>query len=158
MHRIESPGRPTGWRRRFFRLPVPLFRAGLGWLFGGRLVLVEHRGRRTGRPRRSVVEVVARGRGTGAVTVASGFGGTADWYRNLRAHPQGVMRTGRKRIPVSAHAVPPERAAAIMVGYGRRHPRLTRRLARFMGFEVDGTDDDFAEVGRSVPFLELVPR
>jgi hypothetical protein len=38
------------------------------------------------------------------------------------------------------------------------HPRTARRIARFMGFEVDGTERDYREVGRAVPFVRFAPR
>jgi len=34
--------------RAFVRAPIGLFRAGLGWLFGSRILMLEHRGRRSG--------------------------------------------------------------------------------------------------------------
>ncbi|WP_399210845.1 hypothetical protein [Streptomyces sp. SLBN-31] len=43
-------------RRRFLaRLPIPLFRRGLGWVFGGRLLLLHHTDRVTGLDRRHAV-------------------------------------------------------------------------------------------------------
>ncbi|GAA3347078.1 hypothetical protein GCM10020358_60510 [Amorphoplanes nipponensis] len=38
-----------------------------------------------------------------------------------------------------------------MVAYARRHRRLDRRFARLMGYEVDGSDRDFAALGRRSP-------
>ena len=35
--------------RWIVRAPIPLFRAGLGWLFGGRFVMAEHIGRKSGK-------------------------------------------------------------------------------------------------------------
>jgi hypothetical protein len=40
---------PTGISRALFRAPIALYRCRLGWLMGDRLILIEHRGRRTGR-------------------------------------------------------------------------------------------------------------
>ncbi|MEV0085192.1 hypothetical protein [Saccharopolyspora sp. NPDC050642] len=53
---------PKGLSRLLFRLPIHLYRWGLGWLFGSRLVLVNHVGRVTGKPRQVVLEVVSRDR------------------------------------------------------------------------------------------------
>lgn len=69
---------------RLMRLPIPLFRAGFGWLFGRRLVMIEHRGRSSGQPRYVVVEVIERT--DRSIVVVSGFGTKAHWYRNLRAN------------------------------------------------------------------------
>ena len=77
--------------RWLMRLPIPLYRVGLGWLFGERLVMIEHLGRVSHEPRYVVVEVVERGRNV--VRVASGFGTRAQWYRNLRANGVAYLST-----------------------------------------------------------------
>ena len=104
-----------------------------------------------------VVEVALHDRATGAVTVVSGFGPGSDWYRNLLAHPGASIQLGARFIQVQAVPVPPAQAAEVMVDYARRHPRAARRLSRFMGFVVDGSDDDYRAVGRQVPVLRLTP-
>ncbi|MEJ2758855.1 MAG: hypothetical protein P8046_10285, partial [Anaerolineales bacterium] len=39
---------PSGLWRAVFRFPIFLYRLNLGWLFGERALLLEHRGRKTG--------------------------------------------------------------------------------------------------------------
>lgn len=158
MEKVTPPPPPTGLRRALFRLPITLYRWRLGWLLGRRFVLIEHLGRRSGRWRQTVVEVVGRDPAAGTVTVASGFGRTADWYRNLLAHPEATIQVGGRRQAVRAVPLGPEEGADAMVGYARRHPRAGRYLSRFMGFEVDGGEADYREVGRAVPFLRFLPR
>jgi len=149
--------RPGSWTRRLFRAPAVLYRLRLGWIFGRRLVLVNHAGRRTGLLHRTVLEVVDRDPETGTLTVASGFGPSADWYRNLLAHPETEVVLGSRHFPARAHPVAPDAGAQIMCRYARRRRRLARRIVRVLGYEVDGSDDSFAEVGRTLPFLWLVP-
>ena len=157
MRLFKGPVRPPrGARRWLLRLPAAVYRAGLGWLFGRRLVLVEHTGRRSGQARKVVLEVVEHDP-TGAVTVASGFGAQSDWYRNLLAEPQTHITIGRRRYPVVAHRVDAQRGAEIMTAYARRHRTAARHVARFMGYEVDGSDANFAALGRKLPFLRLEP-
>jgi deazaflavin-dependent oxidoreductase (nitroreductase family) len=151
--RDDSPNRPAPWLRRLLRIPVFAYRARLGWLFGGRLVLIEHIGRRSGRLHRTVLEVVEHDRRSGAITVASGHGTGADWYRNLLAHPHAHMVVRRRRVPVHVRPVPEETGAHILTGYARRHPRAARHVVRMLG--VDGAD--YAAIGRRIPFLRLLP-
>lgn len=158
MQHRRWPRRPTGWRRTFARLPVHVYRIGLGWLMGSRFLLINHVGRRSGAPRTVVVEVVAHDPQAGTWTVASGFGPDADWYRNLLATPQVTIQVGRRRLPVTARPLSPEDAASAMAGYGAAHPRTARRLAAFMGVDVDGSVADFRALGRSIPFIQFVPR
>jgi deazaflavin-dependent oxidoreductase (nitroreductase family) len=140
------------------RVPILCYRVGLGWLLGGRFVLIEHVGRRTGARRSAVVEVVEHDPRDGTWTVASGFGRTADWYRNLLATPEVAIQVGRARHAVTAQPLPPDEAATVMARYAEAHPRTAKRLAGFMGFEVDGSRDDYRELGRALPFVRFSPR
>ncbi|WP_406095005.1 nitroreductase family deazaflavin-dependent oxidoreductase [Streptomyces sp. NBC_01013] len=154
----QRPPLPTGLRRAAVRLPVHMFRAGLGPLFRGRLLLLVHTGRTTGLPRRTVIEVVesATVDGRRTWTVASGFGPGADWYRNLLRTPHATVQAGRGFHAVTAHALPAEDGGGLMARYAPRHPRTARRLAAFMGFTVDGSAADYRRVGESIPFVRLV--
>ncbi|MGW1044112.1 nitroreductase family deazaflavin-dependent oxidoreductase [Streptomyces sp. NPDC002547] len=151
----DQPALPAGWRRLAARLPIPLYRCGLGWIFGKRLLLLHHTGRVTGLQRRAVLEVVEHDPVGGSWTVASGFGPTAAWYRNLRADPKTLIEVGSRRHAVTARFIPPDEGAVIMARYARRRPRTARRLCAFMGFVLDGTDAGYREVGRVVPFVLL---
>ena len=152
---IGRPGRPTGWRRRALRLPIFAYRVGLGSLFGKRLLLLHHTGRVSGHDRTTVLEVVSFDAVKASWTVASGFGSTADWYQNLRAQPQALIRFGNRPHPVTARFLPPDDGAEIMVDYARRHPRTALRLCAFMGLPVDGSNESFRAAGRAIPFVRL---
>ncbi|MFC9281136.1 nitroreductase family deazaflavin-dependent oxidoreductase [Streptomyces collinus] len=148
---------PTGWRRFLFRLPIQLYRTGLGRLLGQRFLLLEHIGRTTGQPRRVVLEVVTRDDPCGpSWTVASGFGPDAAWYRNLRAAPHVTVQVGARRHAVVARFLPPEDGAEVMARYAVRHPRLAKQLCAFMGLEVrEASVQEFRRVGRAIPFVRL---
>ncbi|WP_406410346.1 nitroreductase family deazaflavin-dependent oxidoreductase [Streptomyces halstedii] len=154
----RHPAPPGGWRRTAARLPVHLFRVGLGPLFRKRLLLLVHTGRVTGEQRRTVLEVVAAERvdGRRAWTVASGFGARAHWYRNLRAAPQAVAQVGRVYHAVSARFLTPEEGGRSMTGYAERHPRTARRLCAYLGHPVDGGTEDYRRAGEVLPFVLLV--
>ena len=66
------------------RAPITLYRHGLGWVFGRRVLMLEHTGRRSGQARFVCLEVVERP-GPDRVVIVSGFGERAEWYRNLHA-------------------------------------------------------------------------
>ncbi len=154
---VKQPRRQAGAVRLLYRLPVWLYRARLGWLLGHRFVMINHVGRTSGRIRQVVVEVAALERASGVVTVVSGFGRSSDWYRNLLAHPAASIQLGGRAVAVRAVPVPPDQAAEVIAGYARRHPRAARSLSRFMGFAVDGSEQDYRAVGRQVPVLRLEP-
>lgn len=158
MRERTLPTPPSGVRRFAFRLPIWLFRLRLGWILGQRFVLVHHIGRRTGLPRRVVLEVVEHDPADGTYTVAAGFGTRSDWYRNLRAAPDTTIQVGNRIQPVTAVPLSAEQGGALMARYGPRHPMAAPRLCRLMGFEVDGSACDYREVGERIPFLRLDPR
>lgn len=149
---------PAGLRRMLFRLPLGLYRLGLGWMFGHRLLVLHHVGRVSGRPRRVLLEVVARDR-DGSYIVASGWGPDAAWYRNVRQAPEVTVQVGRRMIPATGQTIPPETGAEIFALYAARHRRVARwLLPRLMGYSVDGSEADFRAIGQRIPFLRLVPR
>ncbi|MEU4513505.1 nitroreductase family deazaflavin-dependent oxidoreductase [Nonomuraea wenchangensis] len=153
---VKRPDPPSGLRRMLWRLPIQLYRLGLGRLLGGRVMLLTHIGRVSGMPRQAVIEVVEHD--TGGYVAASGFGPRADWYRNITKTPDVVLQVGGRTVPAVARPLPAEEGAGIMARYAPRHPTAARRLCAIMGFAVDGSVEDYREVGRRIPFVRFVPR
>jgi deazaflavin-dependent oxidoreductase (nitroreductase family) len=127
--------------------PWLAYRLGLGWLLGHRVVLLEHRGRTTGRPVRTVLHVVRWDAASRHVLVAVGSGPGTDWYRNVLAHPLVRVTIGRERnVLGSAVPLPDdearselERARARRPGFaGRAVRRLWARFSRAAGPAPDG--------------------
>ncbi|BBX08220.1 nitroreductase [Mycolicibacterium aichiense] len=142
-----------------YRMPIYAYRLGCGWIFGDRLMLLNHIGRVSGAPRQAVLEVVRHDRGHDRYVVASGWGPTAAWYRNVLHTPRVSIQVGRRRIPVTAVPLSPEEGADVFARYAARHRTLARHLLpRLMGFSVDGSEGDFRAVGLHLPFVEFVPR
>jgi deazaflavin-dependent oxidoreductase (nitroreductase family) len=155
---IKRKSPPTGLVRSLFRLPIQLYRWRLGWLLGTRFMLLTHTGRKTGRRRQVVIEVVGGARRQGDYLACSGFGAGAAWYRNILATPTVTIQVGRRRMVAVAEPLDAEAGAEVMATYASRNPWAARRLCRFMGFAVDGGEADFREVGRRLPFVRFTPR
>ena len=83
------------------KAPNLLYRWNVGWLLGHRFVRIEHTGRRSGACYDTVVEVLSWDAGSGEVIVMSGWGPTADWYRNIRAGTPTAITFGRDSSPVT---------------------------------------------------------
>jgi deazaflavin-dependent oxidoreductase (nitroreductase family) len=148
---------PAGLTRLLFRIPIRLYRLRLGWLFGSRLLLLNHTGRVSGKPRQTVLEVAERD-GDGYV-VASGWGPTAAWYRNILHTPEVTIQVGTRTIPVTAIPLDKDEGAEVFARYGSRHRAAAKyMLPRVLGFSVDGSDADFRAVGQHLPFVRFVPR
>ncbi|KRQ28102.1 nitroreductase [Mycobacteroides sp. H001] len=156
MRRIQRPNPPTGFQRLLWRLPITLFRAHLGFLVSKRLMLVTHVGRSSGQPRQAALEVVEL-RDDGSIITASGFGTAADWYKNIRKTPEVTIQVGNRVHGARATTLSTEEGGDIMANYAIKRPRLAKRLSRVMGFEVDGSVDDYRAVGCAIPFVRFVP-
>jgi deazaflavin-dependent oxidoreductase (nitroreductase family) len=123
------------------------------------LMLLNHVGRVSGKQRATVLEVVAHDRADDSFVVASGWGPTAAWYRNVIHTPDVSIRVGRRTILATAVPLPADEGADIFAKYAARHRTVaTRLLPRLMGFAVDGSDADFRAVGQRMPFVRFVPR
>ncbi len=138
------------------RAPIWLFRARLGVLFGSRLVLLEHIGRKTGATRRVVLEVVARPTPDRYV-VASGFGEVAQWYRNVQANPRTRVQIGSGRPrAATARALSPDECRAALADYSAAHPRAWSTLRPVFESTLGARID---QDGTTLPMvaLELIP-
>lgn len=125
------------------RAPIPLFRAGFGFLFGGRMMLLEHRGRTSGERRYVVLEVVDR-EAPDRVVVASGFGPRAQWYRNLAAEPRcGVSVGARTRVPARAELLDEVESSGLLMAYAVRHPGTYQMLQRSIS---EATGDEHPKI------------
>ena len=157
MQQVRPQEPPRGLARRLYRAPLWLFRIGLGPLLGSRFLLLRHLGRRSGKTRETVLEVISRDHATGAVIVASGFGEGSDWLRNLEAEPSCEVRTGFRRFRARARRLDATAAARTLVEYGRRHPRAARTVARMCGFEIDGSATDLQALAAHLPMVAFDP-
>src|SRR5699024_304974 len=109
--------------RRAARAPVALYRRGLGWLLGSRMLMLEHVGRRSGEARYAVLEVIGRP-APGRILIASGFGHGSQWYRNLEAEPRCTWATaGSGRPPPRRRSRPPASPTGPWRGTPGRTPR-----------------------------------
>lgn len=153
--------RPGPILHTVLRAPRVLYDRGLGWLLGGRFVLVEHVGRKSGDTHRTVLEVIGSDRSTGAVVVMSGWGTSSDWYRNVLAAGHATVTIGRRTMPVDAFVLEDAEAALVLADYEERHrflrPVVRLVLSRLAGFPYDGTDDGRRAVVRTLPLVRFTP-
>jgi deazaflavin-dependent oxidoreductase (nitroreductase family) len=156
---VKTVQPPAGLSRLLFRSPIHLYRLRLGWLFGHRIMLLNHIGRVSGKRREVVLEVVEHDRTDGSFLVASGWGPRASWYRNVLHTPDVSIQVGTRTLPVTAVPVTADEGAEVFARYATRHRAAAKcLLPRLMGFSVDGSEADFRAVGRRIPFVRFVPR
>lgn len=140
--------------RRLTRAPIWLYRARLGGLLGGRLLMLEHIGRNSGARRHVVLEVLeTRGHPARSYVVASGFGDRAQWFRNITANPRVRVYAGsRPPAPATARVLQQSEADRVLGDYIERHRRAWAQFAevleRTLGEPVTATNT-------ALPMVEL---
>lgn len=132
--------------RWIVRAPVWLYRARLGFVFGGRFLMLEHRGRKSGARRYVVLEVIDHP-SPGRYVVVSGFGARSHWFRNITHTPTvRLYLRGHRPRPATAHRLDPEPAGVALDRYATAHPRswakLRPVLEHTLGTSIDTTGAD----------------
>ncbi|WP_448809699.1 nitroreductase family deazaflavin-dependent oxidoreductase [Agromyces bauzanensis] len=155
----EKPGSVVAF---FNRAPVALYRARLGWLLGGHFLLLTTTGRKTGRTRRTVLEVARRVDAPGgrtALWVIASRGRRTDWYANARAGgPTRVTWKARTFTP-QVHALDADERAELLADYQRRHPRAAAMLgSALLGSEFTGDPGHLQRLATELRALRLEAR
>ncbi len=145
--------KPTGAFKHILRVPVYLFRWKLGFLFGHRFLLLTHEGRKSGKQYQTPVEVVQHDTDTGEYVVCSGTGPTADWYRNLEAHPATSIQVKNEVWVPEQRMLDDEEAAERFAAYEAAHGKAAERLLESMGNSYDGTGADRVRMMADMPMV-----
>jgi deazaflavin-dependent oxidoreductase (nitroreductase family) len=148
---------PRGLARIGFRLPIQLYKIGLGGILGHRFLLLTHVGRKSGKERKNVLEVVRYDPREEAFIVAVGFGKSSDWYQNITANPHVQVQCANRRWKMIAHQLSPEQGGEELLLYSHKYPLAWKELASFMGYEVTGTDEDVRSLGNEIPLIQFLP-
>ena len=98
-------------------------------------------GRKSGQPRRAVVDVLKHDAATDTYYVVSAYGGLSDWYRNLEANPAVKVQARRRRFSARAATLPPDEAEEALLDYWRRHRLYVRTMFRLIGLKA-GTEEE----------------
>lgn len=138
--------------RWLVRAPIWVFRCRLGFIFGGRFLLLEHTGRRTGRRRHVVLEVVDR-RPPGSLFVVSGLGRQSAWFRNILAAPRVRVLTGiGPSRPAESRELGPSEARRTLARYAAEHPTAWQQFKPVL---EAASGARVADAGFALPVVEL---
>jgi deazaflavin-dependent oxidoreductase (nitroreductase family) len=145
--------RPGLLLRWFFRAPVVMYRIGLGWLMPMQVMLTTV-GRKSGQPRRAVVDVLKHDAESGAYYVASAYGGRSDWYRNLEANPAVEVQVRGRRFSARAVTLPTDEAEEMLLDFWRRHRVYVSTMFRLIGLKA-GTEEEAREAVRELKVVAI---
>lgn len=123
------------------------FRANAGappsWTGSSPLLLVHHRGAKSGLERVNPVAYLEDG-GRWAIFASKGGAPTnPDWYHNLKAHPQTTIEVGKNTVAVTAREVKGDERDRLFSAQAERSPQFAEYQ--------QGTE-------RVIPVLVLTPR
>lgn len=150
--------RPSPILKRALRAPVALYGIGAGRLLGHRFLLLTHRGRRSGRLYRTMLEVVKWDPSIREAVVVSGFGPRSNWYRNVLADGGAVeVESAGLRFRPQVRRLESEEAIQVVAGYERRNrivaPIVRRVLSWLAGFRYDGSEAARRRLVAALPLI-----
>jgi deazaflavin-dependent oxidoreductase (nitroreductase family) len=147
---------------RFIPVINPLMRRliGLGLRLGPRsapMVLLTVKGRKTGQPRTTAVNVFERD----DLRYVVGTFGETDWVRNLRAAREATLTQRGRRVIVDVVELPIEKAAPVLrdaLGPFLRTRFGAQALRRFYDLSPDAPLAAYVAEARRHPIFELRPQ
>jgi deazaflavin-dependent oxidoreductase (nitroreductase family) len=155
---MARPGPILG---RALRLPVHLYDLGAARLLGHRFLLLTHRGRRSGRLYRTMLEVVGWDPERREAIVMSGFGPNANRRLNVLAGGAVEVRIAGLRFEPRLRSLEREEAVGVVADYERRNrvagPIVRAILSRLAGFRYDGSAESRHRLVEALPLLAFGP-
>jgi deazaflavin-dependent oxidoreductase (nitroreductase family) len=101
------------------------------------------------------VEVVDFNADAGKVYIASGYRQKSDWYRNIQKTPQIQVNFHGKASRATARELDTQEGERVLSHYAQKHPLAMKELAKFMGYEINGSDNDIRQLSHELPLIEL---
>ncbi len=154
---LEFRERPGLIALAIFRVPLPLYRRGLGWIFRHAFLLLDHRGRRSGQVYQTALKVLTYDPVTREAVVFSAWGDKTDWIQNVRATPALKVTIARETYAPIQRFLSEAQAFDVVTGYRRRYPWKFRMLCRLMGWGKLQSDEAIRVFVRSHQFVALRP-
>jgi len=149
---------PSGLLRLAMRSPILLYRLRLGWLLGKRFLLLEHRGRKSGVLRRTVIEVVNHDPQVGSFVVVAAWGRKSDWFKNITANPKVTVEVGLRKFSAIAATLTKDEAIQHLTVYARKHPFAFRQLGSILiGSKSSESEEIVKSFAESVPLVQFNP-
>ena len=143
----------SGWRKLMFRWPIVLWRLGLAPLIGRSFLLLTTTGRKSGQPRRAMLEYHTLG---GRRYITSAWGARADWYRNITANSHVTVQSARGTEAVLAQrVVADDELTELYELFRRRAPAYLNWYLQSLAIQPDRAD--FLTKQNRIYWLRLNP-
>lgn len=142
MNALEK--RPNKLLKFFLKFPVLLHKIGLGgWerMIGAQWMLITTTGRKSGKPRATMVDVMDYDKAADSYYIEAAYGQRADWVRNIQANPIFDAKVGRRKFRARMTELSAEGAGNLLVRFYREKPAYTRSVMAMVGIKFKGEDD-----------------
>ena len=157
MSAFDKP--PDQLLKFFFKVPVWLHKLGFGgWerLIGAQWMLITTKGRKTGKPREAMVDVMDYDKANDTYYIEAAYGARADWYKNMQSNPIFEAQVGRRKFKARASTLPNKDAGEILVQFYRHKPAYTRSVMTMAGMKFKD-EDDLRVIGKNLTLLAVKP-
>lgn len=147
---------PQGLIRAVLRLPILIYRMGLGRVYGlVPLLILTTRGRRSGQPRYAALEFRRHG---SKFYVVSMWGEHPQWYQNLLASPLAALRYGKERHNVRAAMVDdPHEALRVLNLFRKTAPAIYDPLITRLSAETNISPRKLPDISHQFTIVRLDP-
>ena len=154
-------GNPGPILRPILRAPLAVHDHGGARLFGHRFLVLSHRGRKSGRTFRTMLEVVQWDPSLREAVVMSGFGPGSNWCLNVVAGGAEEIEVGGERFRPEVRRLEIDEAVRVMAGYEHRNrvaaPIVRFVLSRLVGFRYDGSEAARRKLVEALPLVAFRP-
>ncbi len=151
--------RPSPMLKFFFKVPVWLHKMGLGgWekLIGAQWMFITTIGRKTGKRRETMVDVMDYDKATDTYYIEAAYGARADWYKNIQSNPVFEAQVGRRKFKARAGALSTEGAGELLVQFFHSKPAYTRSVMAMAGMKFKD-ENDLRIIGKDLTLLAVKP-
>ena len=145
---------------RTLRMPVVLDRKGTHWMIQAlspppTVIVLVHRGRKSGRLYRTPVSILVEDRERGEVIVGPMWGRDCDWYRNVIAGGLVEIHVRGEKRQVEWRELDEAERRAVGEAFRDTHPIYSRMILRVIA-RLNGLEGDPGEAAvRNLPMLGL---
>ena len=155
---MKFPDPPRGLKSIPWRIPILFYKLGLGWMLGSRFLLLTHTGRKTGKVRQNVLEIIHHSSENHSYYVVSGFGTRSHWYQNIKQDPRVRIQVGSNCMAADSQRLEPDEAENIFLSYTQNNPQSIRGLAKLLGYDIVHTAEGYRAFSREIPLIRFTPR
>jgi deazaflavin-dependent oxidoreductase (nitroreductase family) len=151
--------RPSALLKFFFKTPLLMHKLGFGgWerLIGAQWMLITTIGRKTGKRRETMVDVMDYNEANDTYYIEAAYGTRADWYKNIQSNPIFEAQVGRRKFKARAGALTTEGAAELLVRFYRQKPAYTRSVMAMAGMKFKD-ENELREMGKNLTLLAVKP-